>query len=169
MLLLSLMLLPILGYAQNFRDEHKAVFEKVKQIDAQKGVKTVLLENEEVLDQITDGGAELTGFYKNGVLVKMKLKVYLSYGISTFLYYFSDGQLFFINEVFDQFSYDKRTDKFDHSSTERNFNGNYIFQNAKLHDYVTLGHNRFEDDAYDPEIVLLDEARRYQQLLDSMK
>ncbi|AHM59223.1 hypothetical protein D770_04780 [Flammeovirgaceae bacterium 311] len=164
-------LLPLLlvhkGYSQGFTDRHKDVFERVEQINAVQDNDTIALEYQEELWQITEGGGVLVGSYKEGNLVKMVLRSYLSSGINTFSYYFSDGELFFVNEVFDQFHHNEKTNWYDPSNTERNFNGNYIFQNEKLIDLETLGHNRFEDDALDPETELLNEAIQLKELLES--
>jgi hypothetical protein len=154
--------------AQGFEDRHKTVFEKLEQIDAYNEYQIITLENEEFLDQMGDGGAALSGYYHHGDLVKMQLKQYKSNGISTFLYYFSEGVLFYINEQFQQFAYDQMANEYDHSKIDGFFDGKYLFQHTKLVDLETLGHNRFEDDALDPETILLEEARKYKKLLDEL-
>ena len=94
---------------------------------------------------------------------------FLPHWISTFNYYSSDDALFYINERYEQFSYDSGTDKINTSKTELQFKGDYIFRRGELIDFETLGHNRFEDDEVDLEEVLLQEMNAYKQLLEENK
>ena len=110
------------------------------------------------MPQMTDGGGELTGYFKNGIIQKMTREIGLSYGIETHNYYFSNGKVVFIYETLMGFIY--KGDSVDHSKTELNFIGRYYFQNNKLIDSETTGHNRFEADDIDMEKVLLDETKQ---------
>lgn len=95
----------------------------------------------------------------------MELTIFISYGISKFNYYFKNDQLYFVDEIFDQFQYNEQTDKFDYDKTVQTFSGQYVFNQG--FDYETLGHNRFENDELDPEQVLKEEATYYLKLLST--
>ena len=45
------------------------------------------------------------------------------------------------------------------------FEGNFYFDNNKILDHVTLGHNRFENDSNDPEKEFLETADYYKAFL----
>ena len=49
----------------------------------EKDMHVVSLSNEDVLTHPTDGHGELTGYYKNNVILKIRKTTYLSYGILT--------------------------------------------------------------------------------------
>lgn len=131
----------------------------VKQIDRDSSLKKVILTNEEFMPQMTDGGGELTGYFKKGTIQKITREISLSYGIETYEYYFSKGSLVYIHETLNGFVYDEKSDSVDHSKTELNFIGHYFFKQDKLIDHATIGHNRFEDDTIDIGKVLVAEAR----------
>ncbi|XOV93193.1 MAG: hypothetical protein ACFHWX_00495 [Bacteroidota bacterium] len=115
------------------------------------------------MEQVTDGGGELTGYFENGEIKKMKLRVGLSYGIEELEFYFQSSKLYFVLETFNQFQYNDETGKFNYSKTDLTFRGDYLF--ITPFDYETLGHNRFENDELDPEIVLKEEAEEYLNIL----
>lgn len=154
---------------QGIADKYPSIFERAKQLEKKKGYETVELKNEEFLDQMGEGGGSLTGYFQKEDLVKMEARIFTSLGIQAFHFYFTEGDLFLINETFEQFRYNPEIDKIDHSKTEKTFNGNYIFRNNQLIEFETLGHNRFEDDGLNPGEVLLEEANRYRKLLKEKK
>ncbi len=130
-------------------------------------MKKVTLENEEFLEKITDGGGALTGFYKAEKIKKIHQWLGLSSGIEIKEYYFKDDQLIFVYEKFKSFVYDKKKDQFDFTKTETTFEGRYYFNKKRLINYVTTGHNRFEDDKINPEITLITEAKYQLKLLNT--
>lgn len=168
-LIAFLLILINCGFSQGISERYPENFKQVKAIDEEIDYQVVTLENREFLPRMTDGGGELRGYFMDGHLLKMEAKIYTSLGIRTFRYYFLRGRLFYINELFEQFSYEPATDTINYSETELTFNGHYIFKDEKLIDYETLGHNRFEDEEIDPAEVLLVEAKKYKQLLKQMK
>lgn len=169
LLITPLLLLPIFSFSQSLVEKYPDVFEKVKEVEATDDYQIITLENEEFLEQMTDGGGTLTGYFDDDELVKMKLQLFLSYGVIKFDYYFSENDLFYVKEIFEQYAYDTETDKVNPSVMERTFSGSYVFKNGELIDYITLGHNRFEDDKLDPEQVLPQEAGEYRKLLKKVK
>jgi len=139
-------------------DSNIVRIEKAKLIDLNNTYEKRILTNEEFLDNMTDGGGELKGYYSKGQLKKISLWVGLSYGRSIFDYYFDNGKLIYIHETFKQFEYVDSIGSFDYSKTEQTFRGRYYFMNDVLYDYETTGHNRFESDEVDPEEVLIEET-----------
>lgn len=157
------------GFSQSISLSYPGNFKRVKAIDEVKNYQVITLENNEFLPRMTDGGGELKGFFTDDHLVKMETKVYTSFGLRTFKYYYSDDQLFYINEFFEHFSYEPKTGTINYAETEITFNGHYIFKNGQLIDYETTGHNRFENAEIDPAVVLPVEANNYKQLLKKKK
>ena len=136
----------------------------VKTIENYKFKDSIELENEEFLENMTDGGGSLTGYFKHGDLVKIKEWVGLSYGVVQHSFYFSEGQLSYVLETENDFYIDDSFQK-DYTRFGQHFRGDYYFANNKLAGMVTLGHNRFEDDANDPEKEFLKTAAEYQKLI----
>jgi hypothetical protein len=136
-----------------------------KVINSDTTLKKVILENEEFLGHMTDGGGQLTGFYKAGQLKKIVSWVGLSNGNEVFEFYFKDNKLVFVYEQFNSFVYDQKKQAFRLDTTERTFEGRYYFADNKLIEQITTGHNRFEDDSIDPQRTLLRDATENKELL----
>ncbi len=155
-------------FGQGFHEHHSELSDFVEITNSQLSTcTTVTLENDEFLENMTDGGGELTGFFTNNHLIKIELWVGISYGNFKFDYYFQDSELHYIVETFQQYSYDVETDTWNYSKLEQTFRGDYLFQ--PTFDYETLGHNRFENDELDPEKVLREETMEYVKLLNKKK
>jgi len=158
------MLSTLSTYSQGFSERHPDIQTSTKKINSElTSSKKVIIENEELMEKMTDGGGELTGYFMNGEIRKMELRVGLSYGISELEFFYRDSKLYVVLETFRQFKYSEETDSFDHSQTEQTFKGEYLFINS--FDYETSGHNRFENDELDPQTVLQDEAYNYLTIL----
>jgi hypothetical protein len=156
-LLLAILIGSLSTYGQDISEKYPSLIDRVKEINQDKSLTIVTLENEEFLPQVTDGGGELTGYYKSGQIQKITRRIGLSYGVEIYEYYFTDGKLIFVYETLDGFPYVERSGKFDYTKTERNFIGRYYFKRGKLIDSETTGHNRFEDDTIDIESTLTKE------------
>lgn len=156
-------------FAQNMLETYPEVADIVAQVDASLNqCQLVRLENEQFMENLTDGGGSLTGYYtEEEGFRKIELRIGLSNGISQLHFYFEDEELVFVSEVFDQFEYDEESDMFNYTVTEQTFKGGYVFKD--VFDYVTLGHNRFDDHTLDPGVTLADEAIRYMELLYSTR
>ena len=155
--------------AQTNAEVINKIRKEFKTINTTKDFEIITLENEDFLTNATDGGAKLTGYYKNNSLRKIVVSVGISNGIETLEFYFLKGSLIFVYEKFEGFVFDEKRSEFDYTKTETNFEGRYYFDKGKLFDYITTGHNRFEDDSLDPEKVLVKEAADYSKLLDKKK
>ena len=150
-------------------DMVKEIRKEFQSINSDTAYKKVTLENEEFLENMTDGGGELTGFFKGGQIKKIYRWVGLSNGNEITEFYFKNGQLIFVYEKFNSFVYDNKKEELDHSKTETTFEGRYYFNNKKLIDLITTGHNRFENDAIDPEKTFLTEAMDNLKMLTTKK
>lgn len=160
LLVLTLILSTLSSYSQGFSERHPDIQTFINKVNSEvTSSKKITVENEELMDQMTDGGGELTGYFTNGEIRKMELRIGLSYGISELEFFYKDSKLFFILETFRQFKYNEENGSFNYSETAQTFRGEYLFTNP--FDYETLGHNRFENDELDPEEVLRDEANNY--------
>jgi hypothetical protein len=151
---------------QDISKKYPELIKTVELINKDNSLIKVTLKNEEFMTQVTDGGGELIGYFKNGQIQKITRKIGLSYGIETYDYYFTSRQLIFAYELLNGFIYNESISKFDYTKTEINFIGRYYFRNNKLIDSETTGHNRFEDDTLDIETTLIKEMNEY---LDKLK
>lgn len=153
--------------------QNKARIEKIKEefkiINNESGLKTIVLNNEEFLDHMPDGGGQLTGLYKKGALKKLVCRVGLSSGNEIKEYYFKDDQLIFIYEQFNSFLYDKMKQHLLFDRTERTFEGRYYFYGGKLIDLITKGHSKFRYDQDNREQTLLKEANDYGKIISKRK
>ena len=90
----------------------------------------------EVKDEAADGGQELTGFYKQGKIKKMIYSVGLSYGMTTYTFYFLNDQIIFVLEKQDKFALVKDSigsaTGINYTKPEFAFEGHYYFNKSKL-------------------------------------
>lgn len=164
-LLAGVLLTVTLITAQNRPQDKTQIRQTVRQINRDSSLKQVMLTNEEWMEQMTDGGGSLTGYYKNKLLVKAVRWIGYSSGVEIVEFYFKNNELIFVYEQSDIFFYDEKKETLRTDSLERNFEGRYYFSGKKMIDMTTLGHNRFEDDAKDPEKIWSLEAATCRRLL----
>jgi hypothetical protein len=140
------------------------IIEQVDNINKEKDFRKVTLRNEEFMENMTDGGGEMTGFYKNGVISKVYQRIGVSYGIYFIEYYYEDNMLIFVTEKFDQYAYDS-LNSIDYSKTENILKGLYYFDSGKVIYSTSTGHDRFEEDNSDPAIYYSQESERNLELI----
>jgi len=145
----------IVSFAQNKDEQIKLIREKFEIINKDTTLKKVVLENEEFLSNMTDGGGKLTGFYKNREIKKIYEWIGLSNGISIKEFYFDKGQLIFVYEKFDSFVFDDKKNEFDLTKTKTVFEGRYYFNNKKLFSRSTKGEQALtaQDESTEEELV----------------
>lgn len=107
-----------------------AVDRRVQQIDAAKDYEIRTLENEEFLERMTDGGGDLTGFVKNGQLVKIFMRVGVSSCVYITEYYFDRSKLVFVQEQGLEFAYVDSTASFDPEVQTVTMLNRYYFRNG---------------------------------------
>ena len=127
------------SFAQSKNEQIKQIRKTFEIINKNTTLRKVTLENEEFLINVTDGGGELTGFYKGTEIKKINEWIGLSNGISIKEFYFDNGQLMFVYEKFDSFVFDAKKDEFDLTKTKTIFEGRYYFSNKKLFSKSTRG------------------------------
>ena len=128
-----------ISFAQTKDEQIKLIRKKFEIINKDTTLRKVTLENEEFLTNMTDGGGELTGFYKNKEIKKIHEWIGLSNGISIKEFYFDKGQLIFVYEKFNSFVFDDKKDEFDLTKIKTIFEGRYYFNNEKLFSKSTKG------------------------------
>jgi hypothetical protein len=136
----------------------------VAKIEKTKFKDSVHLENEEFMENMTDGGGSLTGYFDNNKLVRIAEWYGLSWGISQVDYYLSNDDLVLVIETEQHFDIDKNMNV-DHSRFGQLFRGDYYFNKGKLFDEVSMGHNRFEDSANNPETEYIRRAKENKKII----
>ena len=95
----------LLVKGQKKNDPIGDIRKQVQLINASKGMMVKVLNNEEFLDQMPDGGGELKAYFKNGRLVKVVEWIGSSSCTQTTEYYIQEGKLIFVYCSGKDFSY----------------------------------------------------------------
>ena len=165
-LILTFFILTISSYGQGLIDKYPDIKNQKIEIDNNSSLNKIKLENEEFLEQMTDGGGILKGFYdEKNKIRKIEILVSKSTGVQEYNFYLKNESPFLIIDNFRRFAWNEKSSEFDYTKFDGGFNGIYIFDNRKLIDHISLGHNRFEDDQIDIEETFLDENENYVNLI----
>ncbi len=153
--------------AQIKQQKIQAIRAVYNHINEEKHFTTKKLENDEYLDQMPDGGGELTGYYIGDTLYKMTDWIGLSSGVVKCEYYFDNGKPIFVYEVESRFEYNDSLQARDYSKQKIVFEGRYYFSNNKLIHSIKAGTPFGGHDLSEPAKAkeLLNEARHYRLLL----
>ncbi len=100
-------------------------------INEDHGLKKLVLENEEFMENVTDGGGTLTCWYKKDMIVKIVEWIGLSYGNTSREFYFKGGKLIFIYCKVCNFV-QKDNDDLDYAKTMTAFEGRYYIKDNKI-------------------------------------
>ena len=141
----------------------KSVQRFVTHIDSEKFKDSLELENEDFMENMTDGGGSLTGYFQNGKLVKIAEWYGLSWGVLQATFYLKNDKLAFVKETEDHFYTDSMGT--DPSRFDTHFIGEYYFDNDHLFDEVSVGHNRFEIDENDAEKEYPERFRKNREII----
>jgi hypothetical protein len=160
--LITLIFITNISMGQDIDKKYSDLIKQIVEINNKEDYEIVSFKEEE-LKGLFKGQSRLFGMYEKDDLQKMTLISISELGVESFDYYFSNGQLIYINETFDQVT------KKGELPTNRSFYGRYYFKNNKMYDSETKGHNRFEDDNLDAATILLGETRRNIKLLADKK
>ena len=129
---LILLLFCTLAFAQTDRAVNK-IRQAVEQINKDTGHTTKTLDNEQFLEHMTDGGGKLTGYFKNGRLVKIVEWIGLSSCINITEYYLQDNKLIFAYTQGSVFPYVDSLGTFDHyGKLALTMECRYYFKNGKM-------------------------------------
>src|SRR5687767_15105830 len=125
-------------------------------INNDSSLQKIVLDNEEFVDQLPDGGAQLSGYYRSGELKIMIQWVGFSNGNQIHEFYFKDNELIFVYEQFNSFPFGEKSQDLKHDTTVNTFEGRYYFDNKKLIHYMTKGKKPFDNNE-DVESNLLED------------
>ena len=165
-IILICLLLTISSYGQDLMEKYPEIKHQKNEIDKNKSLNKIVLENEEFLEQMTDGGGILTGLYdENKEIRKIEVKVFISTGVQEYSFYLKNENLILIIDNFKRFAWNEKTSEFDYDKFDGGFSGTYLFKNKNLIDHISLGHNRFEDDQIDIQETFLNEINYYKNLI----
>jgi hypothetical protein len=153
-------------YGQTGEGKINVIRERFQIINQYESYETKKLINEQFLKQMTDGGGELTGYFKDGEISKIVERVGISFCIRIFEYYFWDGKLIFVYELEIDPLYNDSTGTLDWNNQKIVFEGRYYFDNDKLIESKIIGQKRLPDDIrLNKEKIFLAEAIRNRDLL----
>jgi len=144
----------------------KKLRKEFQAINSDTTLKTVSLEDDEFMEEATDGGGELSGFLKNKSLVKIVEHVGISHGNRTREFYFKDNKLFFVFSKFESFM--QTNNGLDLSKLKTSFEGRYYFNNEKLVTRKTKGENSLGAEPLNGK-ELVDLAKKNSNLLSKKK
>lgn len=85
-------------YSQDKNPIIMAISQKAEAIDSIENYEILSLQNEEFLDQMTDGGSQLEAYLKNDSIYKIRVEVGLSYGVLKTEYYYWEETLIFAHQ-----------------------------------------------------------------------
>jgi hypothetical protein len=163
-LLLFLLISCLTAQSQTREDVIKKIRKDFQEINADTTLKKTSLENEEFLENVPDGGGELTGFFKKDSIAKIAEWIGLSYGNRIREYYYKGDKLFFVFEKFESFVKNKNGE-LDHERAKTSFEGRYYFNNDKLVERKISGKKPLEENSMDVATELQKEARDNFQLI----
>ncbi|MBB3696557.1 hypothetical protein KMW28_24000 [Flammeovirga yaeyamensis] len=86
-------------FSQSIDSKMKEIRSKYNEVNEYTDYEIITLNNEEFMDQMTDGGGELTMYFRDNLISKIYEKIYLSYGVRETEYYYWNEKLFFIYQV----------------------------------------------------------------------
>jgi hypothetical protein len=156
----------LLTYAQDNNSIIDKIRHAVEQINKESGYSKKVLNNEEFLEQTTDGGGQLTGYFKNGQLVKIKEWIGLSSCINITEYYLQSDKLIFTYTEGSDFAYNDSLNSFNPQKQIRTMECRFYFDNDKLIKNIIKGQSRCSGK---PKVEwsksYLQECSRYQKLL----
>ena len=149
-------------YSQSKEQKIKTIRQEFQKINQDRSLKSITLDDpEEFLGHATDGGGELTGYFKKDSIRKIVLTVGLSYGEIKDEYFFKNDQLVFVYETEKDFAHDSSGTLLDKLNVV--FEGRYYFDNNKLLDKIEKGKRLFEKE--NMPSVLLEDAKDYMKLI----
>lgn len=174
--LLTFLALTTLLFAQT-AESVAAVRKKVEAINTEKSYQIKKLENDyflNVKNQATDGGQELSGYYKNGKIKKIIYSIGLSYGMKTTEYFFSDDELIFVFEKQDQFAdlkdHSNQVTGLHHTKLESVYTGRFYFENSKLFSIKQNGKEIFSNiNKKSKEEKILEDSNSFHKELQNAK
>lgn len=155
------------SYAQTLTQKIATIRGEVQRINNGAGYKIKTLSNEEFLDEMPDGGGELKAYYRNGELVKIVEKIYLSSCISITEYFLKSGRLIFAYEQGKEWYYNEQLNKFDPKTITLKMECRFYYENSKMINSILKGQTRCSGEPNsDWAKNYLDNLKLYRKKLD---
>jgi hypothetical protein len=150
------------SFAQSENAKIKAIQRVYNRTNQITGFKKITLENEAFLDNVPDGGGSLTGYFKRGMLYKIKEWIGLSYGVVETEYYLSKNTLVFAFVKEKHFK--TVNDQVDYKTTIRAYEGRFYFDQDKVLRTIRKGKGLW-DSGQESILSLQQNTKRYTDLL----
>lgn len=154
----SNILFPEISSSQNNEEMIEIIRDEIEDIHLDTTLKIVTLENEEFLTNMTDGGGELTGFYKGKNIYKIYRSIGISYGVGITEFYYNKNKLIFVRDKFNSYVYDEKTKSFDYTKINNTYSGSYYFDKGKIFHSNVKGSRTFKENSSDIQITLKAES-----------
>lgn len=162
---LGILLLTPLLFGQS-NDTVKHIREIVEQINTDTAYTTRTIEGDQWMEHTTDGGGYLTGYFKQGQLVKIVELVGLSSCTLIYEYYFQDDNLIFVYGQEKNFEYVDSLASFDYTTQTLAMEFRFYFEsNNLIKSKITQRSKRAMAVSETQALELLAESKRFQQLL----
>lgn len=147
-------------------DKVGSIRKTVEEINRDTTYQKKTLDNDQFLEQMTDGGGQLTGYFKNGKLVKVVERIGLSSCVSIYEYYLQNDLVIFVYGQEKVFPYDNETGLFDYQNQILGMECRFYFEKAKLIGSKFDGQTRCANEPSDSQASdLLASCKRYSGLL----
>lgn len=162
---LTLIFSSIPTYSQDNRIEK--IRQTVEKINKDLGYSKKVLDGEAFLEEATDGGGELTGYFKNGELVKISEWIGLSSCIRVTEYYLQSHHLIFTYTQEKDFAYSDSLKTFNPQKQILKMECRFYFENDKMIKNIFNGESRCSGK---PKVEwsksYLQECFKYEKLLE---
>ena len=159
------LLFSLLTFAQVDNSKITKIRKAVEQINKDSGYTIKKLESEEFLEQTPDNGAELTGYLKNGQLIKITEWIGLSSCINITEYYLQANKLIFTYTKGSESTYLDSLQTFDLTKLNMTMECRFYFDNDKVIKTILNGATRCSGQpTSDLSKEYLEECSRYKKL-----
>jgi len=141
-IILITVLFSLQAFAQTNSNKINEIRKTVSQINNDSGYSIRKLENEEFLEQMTDNGGVLTGYFKNGRLVKIIEWIGLSSCVNITEYYLQNNKLIFVFIKGSESPYIDSLETFDHSKLIKKMECRFYYDDNKMVKAILSGATR---------------------------
>ncbi|HMQ68977.1 MAG TPA: hypothetical protein PKA90_08235 [Ignavibacteria bacterium] len=137
---------PEISVSQDKEELIEIIREELEDIHLDTSLRSITLINEEFLQNMTDGGGELTGFYNEKSISKIYRSIGISNGVMITEFYYKKSKLIFIREKFNSYVYDDVTGSFDYTKINTAYSGSYYFKEGEIFNSSVKGKRNFGDE-----------------------
>lgn len=159
--------------AQDKASKVSAINAWVEKVRMTGGEPRIVLNNEEFMDHMTDGGGSLSAWFMGDSLCCIKEEIGLSYGILNTCFYLQHGKLVCVVEKESAFPYHEESGSLDYEHPALVYEGWFYFADQNLFETVKTGKRTFDDelffDSQTKEGVLISSFEKYTRMLTKPK